>query len=106
MSFFSRLFRKDVVEEEKFDYSVNEDVIFNVDNFNNWFNDPNNNAIYANSGIFLRLDKLSDSHIDDYLLKKYNLDNGAFLFSKPYVSMKADLHREIRKDWLNKLNNK
>jgi hypothetical protein len=42
-----------------------EDVIFNVENFNKWFNDPNNNAVYANPGIFLRLDKLSDSHITD-----------------------------------------
>jgi hypothetical protein len=107
MGLLSRLFRKgQIVEvEETFDYSDNEEIIFNVDNFNDWFNDPNNNAVYANEGIFLRLDKLSESHIDDYLLKKYKLDNGAFLFSKPYVSMKMDFHREIIKDWLNKINN-
>jgi hypothetical protein len=43
-------------------------LFFNVDNFNKWFNDPNNKAVYANTGIFLRLDKLSESH-KDYLEK-------------------------------------
>jgi hypothetical protein len=107
MGLFSRLFKKDeVVQEEKFDYTANEDIIFNVDNFNDWFNDPDNGATYAHKGIFLRLDKLSDHHIDEYLLNRYNLDNGVFLFSKPYVSMKADLQRDIRQDWLKKLNYK
>ena len=104
MSLFSRLFRRDKdVVEEKFDYSANEDIIFDVDNFNIWFNDPDNGAAYAHKGIFLRLDKLSDSHIDEYLLSRWGLDNGSFFFSKPYVKMKADLQRDIRKDWLRKL---
>ena len=32
-----------------------EEIIFNVDNFNIWFNHPENGATYANSGIFKRL---------------------------------------------------
>jgi hypothetical protein len=106
MGLLSRLFRsnKEVEVKETFDYTANEDIIFSVDSFNDWFNDPNNNAVYAHKGIFLRLDKLGEDQVDDYLLKRYNLDNGAFLFSKPYVSMKADLYKAIRKDWSNKLN--
>jgi hypothetical protein len=30
-------------------------------------------AVYANTGIFLRLDKLSESHIKDYLEKCYSI---------------------------------
>lgn len=40
---------------------ADESVVFNVDNFNTWFCDPNNNAVYVNKGIFLRVDKLSEA---------------------------------------------
>ena len=103
MNMFKRLFKTEKVEE-KFNHSENEDIIFNVDSFNDWFNDPNNNAVYAHEGIFLRLDKLSEGHIDDYLLKRYNLVSGSFLFSKPFITLKLDLYKAIRKDWSNKLN--
>ena len=75
-------------------------ILFNVDTFNTWFNDKNNNAVYAHSGIFLRLDKLSQSHIEDYLVKCYNLS----IFD---LNMHEDIvkfHDEIRKDWLKKTN--
>lgn len=82
-----------------------EEVVFNVDNFNNWFNDPNNNAVYANPGIFLRLDKLSDSHIMDYLEKCYGIKNGGpFLWSKSVIEMVMEFMEIIRIDWRNKLN--
>jgi hypothetical protein len=79
-----------------------EEIIFNVDNFNIWFKHPENNAVYANEGIFLRTDKLSESHIKDYLLKSYGLINGGFLFSKPYNEMISDLFRAVQKDWIAK----
>lgn len=84
----------------------NEDVIFNVDNFNEWFCDPNNNAVYANKGIFLRVDKLSDAQVIDYLEKKYGIENGGpFLWSKPTWSMISDFIKDIRKDWMDKNSN-
>lgn len=79
-----------------------EEIIFNVDNFNIWFRHPDNKAEYANEGIFLRTDKLSESHITDYLKKSYGLVNGGFLFSKPYREMISDLFREVQKDWIAK----
>ena len=80
-----------------------EEIIFNVDNFNIWFNHKDNDAQYANPGIFLRVDKLSESHITDYLLKCYGIENPAFLFSKPANEMISDFQKEIRTDWLKKL---
>ena len=50
-------------------------VLFNVDTFNTWFNDKDNGAEYAHSGIFLRLDKLSENHLIDYFKKCHNIDN-------------------------------
>ena len=81
-----------------------EEIIFNVDNFNIWFNHKDNGAEYANPGIFLRTDKLSESHITDYLLKCYDIENPTFLFSKPAHQMIYDFEKDIRKDWLSKLN--
>ncbi len=78
-----------------------EEIIFNVTNFNIWFNHPENGATYANSGIFKRTDKLSETHIDEYLAKCYGIENGAFLFSKPFVEMKSDFLKEIKQDWSN-----
>ena len=83
-----------------------EEIIFNIDNFNIWFRHPNNRAVYANEGIYLRTDKLSESHIKDYLLKSYGLINGAFLFSKPYNEMISDLYKAVQKDWIDKNNKK
>jgi len=81
-----------------------ESLVFNVDNFNNWFCDPNNNAVYANKGIFLRIDKLSESQILDYIEKCYGIKNGGpFLWSKPVNSMISDFYKEIRQDWMNKV---
>lgn len=77
-----------------------EEIVFNVDNFNIWFRHPDNKAVYANEGIFLRTDKLSESHVEDYLLKSYGIKNGAFVFSKPYREMVSDLFKAVQKDWM------
>jgi len=74
--------------------------IFNVDVFNEWFNDKENGAVYANSGIFLRLDKLSISHIEDYLVKCHGLELSNWDIDEDV----RNFYEEIRKDWLNKLN--
>lgn len=74
-----------------------DEIMFNVQNFNIWFCHPNNKAIYANSGIFLRLDKLSQSQIKDYLNKSYGV--------KEYDNYKIqEFEKQIREDWKNKLN--
>ncbi len=70
-------------------------VIFNVETFNTWFNDGENNAVYANPGIFLRLDKLSISHIKDYLTKCHNLNLGEWDLHEDI----EDFHQKIREDW-------
>lgn len=91
---FGFLKRKEIVKP----FPVPEYIVFNVENFNNWFNDDNNNAIYANKGIFLRLDKLSESQITDYIEKCYGL-SGGFLWSKPTHEMIYMFYEEIRKNW-------
>lgn len=74
-------------------------IIFNVDSFNTWWNDSDNNAMYANPGIFLRLDKLSVSHIEDYMKKAHNVD------AKQWDSHDdmENFYRAIRQDWLDKI---
>ncbi len=64
-----------IFNKEKPQHRVPEYIVFSVDNFNNWFNAPDNNAVYANTGIFLRLSKLSISHVTDYILKAYGIEN-------------------------------
>lgn len=71
-------------------------IVYNVNNFNIWFQHKDNGAVYANEGIFLRLDKLSESHITDYLLKSYGITK--FNHQKIY-----EFEQSIRKDWLSKL---
>lgn len=95
-----KFFTKEIVKP----FQVPEYVIFNVDNFNNWFNDTNNNAIYANPGIFLRTDKLSQSHVMDYLEKCYGLDCGVLIedtivWSNPINELILDFYHKIIIDW-------
>jgi hypothetical protein len=66
-------FRLFEVKKKEARIEYDEYVVFNVDNFNKWFNDLIIKAVYANTGIFLRLDKLSESHIKDYLEKCYSI---------------------------------
>lgn len=74
-------------------------VLFNIETFNTWFNDKDNGAIYANSGIFLRTDKLSTKQIEDYLLKCHNVMVSDFDFSEDIQKF----YKEILADWRNKL---
>ena len=57
LSKISKLFTREIVIEKQ--CVPPEYIVFNVSNFNQWFQDPNNNAVYANRGIYLRIDKLS-----------------------------------------------
>ncbi len=84
-------------EVEKPYIEVSDDIVFNVDNFNEWFNDPNNNAVYAHSGIFLRLDKLSESHIRDYIKNRFDI-------KEPDYDKIYEFYYKIRDDWRAKLN--
>lgn len=98
-----KIFTKEVIKP----FLVPEYIVFNVNNFNLWFNDPNNNAVYANAGIFLRLDKLSDAHITDYIEKCYGIkNNGPFLWSKTANEMTSSFMKEIREDWTKRLSEK
>jgi hypothetical protein len=74
-------------------------VLFNIETFNTWFNDKDNGAIYAHSGIFLRTDKLSIKQIEDYLLKCHNVLVSDFDFSEDIQKF----YKEILTDWRNKL---
>lgn len=71
-------------------------IVYNVDNFNLWFCHKDNGAVYANEGIYLRLDKLSESHITDYLLKSYGITQ--FDHQRVY-----EFEQSIRKDWYGKV---
>jgi hypothetical protein len=90
-------FFKKKKEVEKPYIEVSDDIVFNVDNFNEWFNDPNNNAVYAHSGIFLRLDKLSESHIRDYIKNRFDI-------KEPDYDKIYEFYYKIRDDWRAKLN--
>lgn len=70
-------------------------IIFNIENFNNWFNAPKES--YANPGIFLRLDKFGISFIRDYLLECYGLDMDLYDYSILYK-----FEKDIRNDWQSK----
>lgn len=94
-----KLFTKEVIKP----YPVPEYIILNVENFNNWFVDPNNNAVYANRGIFLRTDKLSQSHILDYVDKCF----GILPYDPFWTEEKLrDFVDKVFQDWRNKINNK
>jgi len=94
--------RKKKEQEPKI--KLNENVIFDVSTFNSWFQDPDNRAIYANAGIFLRTDKLSESQIYDYLAKMFGVVNvDAFDWdTDPYILV-HNFYDDIRNDWKNKL---
>lgn len=77
-------------------------VLFNVQTFNDWWNDKENGATYANRGIFLRTDKLDSTHISEYLEKCHNLDQATIESYRSeigsfYVKIRTDWHRKIRK---------
>lgn len=77
-------------------------VLFNVDIFNAWFNDPENEAVYAHRGIFLRTDKLDESQICDYLVKCHGLDLSEWDIHNEII----EFRKAILEDWKKKLNEK
>lgn len=83
-------------------FTVPEYIVLNVDNFNSWFNVPNKDEqIYAHPGIFLRLDKLSLSHVINYIHCCYGID-------PKKSSMDYDLYKfleDIKKDWRKRIDN-
>lgn len=91
---------------ERPQYVPQKDIVFNVHNFNRWFVNKDNNAVYANKGIYLRTDKLSEAHIEDYLEKAFNIKNPAFLW-KDDLSHRliSDFHNTIRNNWIQQINN-
>jgi len=77
-------------------------TILNVKSFNTWLCDPNNNDVYANKGIFLNLDKFSESHITDYIKSKYNIN---WEDSNITYDDIITFYYKVRQDWFNKLDN-
>ena len=78
------------------------DRILNVDDFNEWFNNNKDKEIYAHPGIFLRLDKLSQHHIQDFISVK---SNGVINYEYFVEQKLIDFKEEIYKDWLEKKEN-
>ncbi len=99
--FFGSKPEVDILEEVPVD--MTNDAIFSVDTFNEWFNDPENGAVYANSGIFLRIDKLSMGQIEDYMDKRWGIDNKSSLYdnSSLYLLM-LQFKEDIAIDWRKK----
>jgi hypothetical protein len=76
------------------------DSILSVKDFNEWFNSDKDPEIYAHKGIFLRLDKLSQQHIDSYV--QYETEGLLGYGDFNWVTMKK-FENEIIEDWQNKL---
>lgn len=79
------------------------DNLLNVKKFNEWFNAPKDKSIYAHPGIFLRTDKLSKGHFDDYIkMSTYGyLTYDDFDFSKMLA-----FEERVRKNWMKQLSEK
>lgn len=92
-NFFIRLFKN--TKKELF--IIPDYIVFNIENFNNWFNDPNKES-YAGSGIFLRIDKLGISFIENYLKDCYDYDIELYEYLKI-----VQFYDDIVKDWKFKL---
>ena len=82
--------------------SVEEDEVYSVDKFNEWFNDKDNGS-YANSGIFLRLDKLSDSMFEDYF-KSNGIEDAIGRMSQDGYEKFRAFEKSVREDWVKKKN--
>jgi len=77
------------------------DSILDVKKFNDWFNSKKDPSIYANPGIFLRLDKLSQGHIRSFIESESEglLDYDYFDSRKLYK-----FEDKIRKNWIKQIN--
>jgi hypothetical protein len=89
---------QDLVDSGFFD-----SAIFNVDKFNEWFKNNKDKSIYAHAGIYLRTDKLSRVHIDDYISV---ITNGV-ISGKDFEELKIfKFEDKIRKNWIKQLHSK
>lgn len=98
---FKSLFKK---SKKEIFVEVNMEEIFNVENFNKWFLNPENGS-YANIGIFLRLDKLSDSFFFEYFEFQGIKKGSDFAYGENYAKFR-NLVEQVRTDWKNKINEK
>lgn len=83
-------------------FEVPEYIILNVDNFNLWFNKPKDENLYAHSGIFLRLDKLSVSHVLNYITLCYGIPTKEASTNYNLYSF----YDEIKVNWVKLINDK
>jgi|VirMetMinimDraft_7_1064189.scaffolds.fasta_scaffold38810_4 hypothetical protein len=107
MGFFKKLWYRHFVDlevkDDTMEKQINIDNLFDVDDFNKWFNSDNNGS-YANPGIFLRLDKLSPSIIFDYFKYNYVTNVESKMYGE-YTQKFFTFQEDIRKDWMEKINN-
>lgn len=73
----------------------------NVERFNKWFNSPKDSSVYAHSGIYLRVDKLSQHHIEEYIKSEIM---GLVEYELFDLSDLIKFEDDIRKNWIKKIN--
>ena len=104
--FLFALFSKKNKKEEEVvidENGVNLNEVFNVENFNTWFNDTSKSPdIYAHPGIFLRTDKLSGGHFEDYFDSIPGIENGGKYYDDNHKRV-IEFEDEVREDWFKKL---
>ena len=76
------------------------DSLLNVNKFNDWFNSPKDKSIYAHTGIFLRTDKLSKHHFDDYIKMS---TFGYVTYEDFDFSKMLEFEERVRKNWMKQL---
>lgn len=77
--------------------------ILDVDRFNEWFNSDKDPNIYAHPGIFLRLDKFSNSHLEEYI---ENATGGLLSYDDFSDEDIRDFYLRIRKNWMKQISDK
>lgn len=70
--------------------------MLSVKEFNRWFNSPKDPRAYVGTGIFLRTDKLSLGHIEDYL--EFASKGLVMVDDFEYKDI-IEFEDRIRKDW-------
>jgi hypothetical protein len=84
---------KKITEEGRFN------ALLDVDHFNEWFNRDKDKSIYAHPGIFLRVDKLDQGHIEDFIrMESKGIANIEHFKYEDIV----DFEKRITKDWFKK----
>ena len=107
VSMYFLVIRKNIkeAENEEVEVEINDEEVFNVENFNNWWNDTSKPIdIYAHPGIFLRTDKLSQHHFESYFESCGIKDGREFIECDMDNWHKYKIFEdEVRKDWFEKL---